>query len=100
MSISLILYYIYLCLRDNRTRAMQDLIRCLRTEEHISRFMLTLSHVALLLTKSTNANHVILFSFNHFSPSQSRVSISSLFLQLFFQHFVEFVILGNFLKIK
>ncbi|KFK32126.1 hypothetical protein AALP_AA6G201500 [Arabis alpina] len=60
------------CADSHGTRAMQDLMRCLRTEEQISRFMSTLSHVAIPLTKNTNANHVILFSFNQFTPAQSR----------------------------
>ncbi|KFK32127.1 hypothetical protein AALP_AA6G201600 [Arabis alpina] len=64
--------FVRVCHDSHGTRAMQDLMRCLRTEEQISRFMLTLSHVAPLLTKNTNANHVILFSFSHFTPSQSR----------------------------
>ncbi|CAH2034083.1 unnamed protein product [Thlaspi arvense] len=63
--------FVRICGDSHGTRATQDLMRCLCSDEQISRFIATICHVALLLTKSTNANHVILFCFSHFSPSQS-----------------------------
>ncbi|CAG7893168.1 unnamed protein product [Brassica rapa] len=49
----------------NITRAIQDLMWSLCFEEKISRFMQTICHVALLLNKSTNTNHVISYCFRH-----------------------------------
>ncbi|XP_024008001.1 pumilio homolog 15 [Eutrema salsugineum] len=64
--------FIRICGDSHGTHAIQDLMRCLGSDEQISRLMVTLCHVALVLTKSINANHVILFCFTHFSPSQNR----------------------------
>ncbi|CAN7040317.1 unnamed protein product, partial [Brassica rapa subsp. trilocularis] len=50
----------------NITCAIQDLMWSLCSEEKISRFMQTICHVALLLTKCTNTNHVISYCFRHF----------------------------------
>ncbi|KAG7557102.1 Pumilio RNA-binding repeat [Arabidopsis suecica] len=66
------LQFVRLCVHSHGTRAIQDLMRSLCSVEQIARFMATLCHVALLLTKDANANLVILFCFNHFSPSHSR----------------------------
>ncbi|CAN6872770.1 unnamed protein product [Brassica oleracea] len=63
--------FVRICGDTHGTRAIQDLMRSLCSEEHISRFMQTICHVALLLTKSTNTNHVISFCFRHFSPLQT-----------------------------
>ncbi|XP_033130162.1 pumilio homolog 15-like [Brassica rapa] len=68
--------FVRICGDTHGTRAIQDLMRSLCSEEQISRFMQTIFHVALLLTKSTNTNHVISFCFRHFSPLQTHVSIS------------------------
>lgn len=60
-------------------------MRSLCSEEQISRFMETLCYVSLLLTKDVIAHRVILFCFNQFSPSHTRVSIfTSLFLKHYF----------------
>lgn len=53
-------------------------MRCLHSEEQIGRMVEIISIVALLLTRSNNAKHVILQCFNQFSPSQNMVSISDL----------------------
>ncbi|KAL0705381.1 hypothetical protein Bca4012_071806 [Brassica carinata] len=63
--------FVRICGDLHGTRAIQDLIRCLSSEEQISHFMVTICHAALLLSKSTNANDVIMFCFSHFSPSQT-----------------------------
>ncbi|CAN6975754.1 unnamed protein product [Brassica rapa subsp. trilocularis] len=63
--------FVRICGDMHGTRAIQDLIRCLSSEEQISHFMVTICHAALFLSKSTNANDVIMFCFSHFSPSQT-----------------------------
>ncbi|KAG2269685.1 hypothetical protein Bca52824_064240 [Brassica carinata] len=52
--------FVRICGDLHGTRAVQDLIRCLSSEEQISHFMVTICHVALLLSKSTNANDGLL----------------------------------------
>ncbi|KAF8107911.1 hypothetical protein N665_0116s0116 [Sinapis alba] len=63
--------FVRICGDTHGTRAIQDLMRSLCSEEQISRFMETIYHVALLSTKSTNTNHVISFCFRDFSLLQT-----------------------------
>ncbi|KAL0800176.1 hypothetical protein Bca101_055351 [Brassica carinata] len=52
--------FVRICGDTHGSRAIQDLMRSLCSSEQISRFMETICHVALLLTKSTNTNHCLL----------------------------------------
>ncbi|CAN8276963.1 unnamed protein product [Cochlearia groenlandica] len=64
--------FLAICNDSLGTRVIQLLLRCLSTEEQVSRAVEAISGVALTLTKSNHAKHAILQCFSMFSPLQNR----------------------------
>ncbi|XP_010462931.1 PREDICTED: pumilio homolog 15-like [Camelina sativa] len=63
--------FVRVCVDSHGSHAIQALMQNLCSIEQISRFMATLCHVALRLTKNVNSN-VIMFCLNQLSPSHSK----------------------------